>query len=380
MLPSYAVTAALAFAAASFVAIAIAVPYLIIHWRRTGTFGWGSTLILFGTVVYAFALGGYTMLPLPDFAERCQAAIANNWVPFGFVQDARDAAAGVGSATLRQVVAQLLLNIALFVPMGMFVRQLMTKRIVPTVLIGFAVSVLIEVTQLTAVFGLFPCQWRIFDVDDLLMNTLGALIGALFAPLLRFVPGQPSTDPADRLRPREHTRMRSAAAVLIDIAVLTAVPVMVSFVTTVLSQAMTGTVTPDTAVTDVSYSVTAALIVLLNLVLMLARGTTFGEWTTWTAVVRNDSGDAPSVGRRLARFATSILIVGFWVIGSDINDALSDQVAQGNAVAIITGLAIGAVALLSIPYAIAWVIVLIASRRTLTDHIAGTRQVDVRAR
>lgn len=379
MLSSYASTALLAFAAAMLVAIAIAVPYVIIHWRRTGTFGWGSTLILFGSIVYAFALGGYTMLPLPDFADRCQIPIENRWIPFGSVQDVQDAIAGVGNATPRQAVAQLLLNVALFVPLGMFVRQLVTKRVLPTVLIGFAVSALIEVTQLTAAFGLFPCQWRIFDVDDLLTNTTGALTGALLAPLLKFVPGQPSTHPSERLRPRDHTRMRTVAAVLIDLLVLSAIPVMVSFVVTGLGQAMTGTVMRGSAVADATYFVTAVLIVLLNLVVMIARGTTIGEWTTWTAVVRAHDGAVPGVGRRIARFATSILIAGVWVIGGDVSDSLTNSVVHGSVVAMVISLTVSAIALLSIPYAVAWVIVLLTSGRTLTDVFAGTRQVDARA-
>jgi glycopeptide antibiotics resistance protein len=44
-----------------------------------------------------------------------------------------------------------------------------------------ATSLAIELTQLIGVWGLFPCAHRLFDVDDLLLNTAGATLGSLVA-------------------------------------------------------------------------------------------------------------------------------------------------------------------------------------------------------
>src|SRR5699024_12722265 len=41
-----------------------------------------------------------------------------------------------------------------------------------------------EITQLTGVYGIYNCPYRIFDVDDLLLNSTGALVGFLLAPIL----------------------------------------------------------------------------------------------------------------------------------------------------------------------------------------------------
>lgn len=48
-------------------------------------------------------------------------------------------------------------------------------------LAGLATSLAIELTQLIGVWGLFPCAHRLFDVDDLLLNTAGATLGSLVA-------------------------------------------------------------------------------------------------------------------------------------------------------------------------------------------------------
>lgn len=65
----------------------------------------------------------------------------------------------------------LLMNIVLFVPLGMMIPLLWKKgaSLLQTTFIGFSFSLLIEMSQLF--------NWRATDIDDLLMNTLGTVIG-----------------------------------------------------------------------------------------------------------------------------------------------------------------------------------------------------------
>ncbi len=57
---------------------------------------------------------------------------------------------------------------------------------------GLAASLLIEVSQLTGLFGIYPYAYRCCDVDDVITNTLGAALGWVCAWLLGRVvpPGQ----------------------------------------------------------------------------------------------------------------------------------------------------------------------------------------------
>ncbi|PLV99277.1 hypothetical protein BRL53_08395 [Corynebacterium ulcerans] len=75
-------------------------------------------------------------------------------------------------------------NIAFFVPFGMLayvwfhqLRGAGTRMVLWSTLTGFLVSLAIEVSQF-----LFSLGYS--DIDDLLMNTLGAFVGALFAKML----------------------------------------------------------------------------------------------------------------------------------------------------------------------------------------------------
>ena len=106
-----------------------------------------------------------------------------------FADDIRRAAerggyAGLGTPSellTNQAFLQVVLNVVLFLPFGVFVRLITHRGVLVATVLGFAVSLLIEVTQLTGVWGVYPCAYRLFDVDDLLTNTLGAFLGAVLS-------------------------------------------------------------------------------------------------------------------------------------------------------------------------------------------------------
>ena len=171
----------------SVVAVLLFIPVAAVQYRRDGRLGAGDLMVLVGAAVYGVSLWTYTLLPLPDVGDyACQQAQTQ---VMAFADDIRRAAerggyAGLGtpSELLRnQAFLQVVLNVVLFLPFGVFVRLITHRGVVVATVLGFAVSLLIEVTQLTGVWGVYPCAYRLFDVDDLLTNTLGAFLGALLS-------------------------------------------------------------------------------------------------------------------------------------------------------------------------------------------------------
>jgi glycopeptide antibiotics resistance protein len=69
-------------------------------------------------------------------------------------------------------------NIALFVPFGFFASCSSSLRPKTIVIMGFLLSLCIEIVQL------FFVPFRAFDVDDILLNTLGTIIGVVLFRLL----------------------------------------------------------------------------------------------------------------------------------------------------------------------------------------------------
>ena len=76
---------------------------------------------------------------------------------------------------------QVIFNIFLILPIGFFTAILFRLNFLKVFLLSFGVSLFFEMIQATGIFGVLPCPYRLFDVDDLMLNTLGALIGFVCA-------------------------------------------------------------------------------------------------------------------------------------------------------------------------------------------------------
>ena len=49
------------------------------------------------------------------------------------------------------------------------------------IVLTFLLSLTIELAQLTGLFFIYPGSYRLFDVDDLMLNTLGGFTGTVLA-------------------------------------------------------------------------------------------------------------------------------------------------------------------------------------------------------
>ncbi|WP_052254632.1 VanZ family protein [Salinicoccus sp. YB14-2] len=80
-------------------------------------------------------------------------------------------------ATPRGIVNSLVMNIILFIPFGFFL-YILTRRVLLTTVLACLVSILIEVLQYVLPIG------RISNIDDVILNTLGGIIGMLCGVLV----------------------------------------------------------------------------------------------------------------------------------------------------------------------------------------------------
>ncbi len=192
------------------------VPYVAVLYRRRGELGLTPALAGVAVLVYAASLVTYTLLPLPAVGPGfcVSGGKAAQLRPGQFLSDiTAGGTTGLAGLLGDRAFQGAVLNVLLFLPLGAFLRHLGRRSWAVTAAVGFAVSLTIELTQLTGDWFLFPCSYRIFDVDDLLLNTTGALVGALLAPALRLVPGQRHADPAE---PRPVTARRRLLGMLCD--------------------------------------------------------------------------------------------------------------------------------------------------------------------
>jgi len=133
--------------------------------------------VIFG--IYITCLVDITLFPFPYQKYLIQVMIedhlgyTNNFVPFEvFVDSIRY---GSFSIALKQVGG----NIVLFMPLGFALPVLNPKiKKSKTILVGFTVSLGIEIIQGTTGFFI-GYNYRSCDIDDLLLNTFGTVLGVI---------------------------------------------------------------------------------------------------------------------------------------------------------------------------------------------------------
>ena len=180
-----------------FIAAAFTLPYMVYQYRAYGTIPWFKTFMVFAFIFYLLCAYFMVILPLPVDREAFVPAAAHpQLAPFKFV---RDIAASTSldptsaSSWLRFVrtpsVYVFLFNLLLTMPFGGFLRYFFHRRWWQVLLMGFGLSLFFELSQLTGLFGLYAHPYRLFDVDDFIQNTTGAMLGFWVSiPLCHFLP------------------------------------------------------------------------------------------------------------------------------------------------------------------------------------------------
>ncbi|MFF3063824.1 VanZ family protein [Oerskovia sp. NPDC057915] len=356
-------------------------PVVVWQYRRYGRLSGLRLLGSAAVAVYGVALVAYTLLPLPsgDLAQWCtQHGFSGPQLnPFQFVEDIRRDTAGLSAAaTLRSpAVLQTVFNVVLFVPWGVLVRRFFGWRLPLTVASAFAASLLIETTQGTGIFGLIPCSYRLADVDDLLTNTLGGLVGALIAPVvLRWMPR--STDlAAQRGVPRRVTVWRRWLGMLLDAALVSAVGFVLVLSYRVVLVAVGREVPLGQGPVEVLLGTVVPVVLVLFVPPFLGSGASWGQRAMWLEPRwAPDTAEGPigpdglgrgTTARRAVRGLSTGGLWGLCLILADLPAGLLPDVA-----APLGGL-VAFVAVVSVLFT--------RDRRGLSGVVSGARVVDARS-
>jgi glycopeptide antibiotics resistance protein len=223
MLSSYLESVRTGFAAFVGVGVLVLLPLVALHYYRFGRVEPRRAVVLYGLLAYGLVALALIFLPFPSALE-CTGERMLSTTPFQWVTDMRNNMAangrsGVGAAVTSTAFVQQAFNVALFVPLGVVLRRSYGRGPLAVIAIGLGISLAVEVVQYTGNLGAYPCPYRIADVDDLISNTTGALLGWMIAPVALVVPAVPdpdaSTAPLDTV-----TVPRRLLALLVDVIIL----------------------------------------------------------------------------------------------------------------------------------------------------------------
>ena len=191
-----------------FIAALITLPYLIYQYRKYGSIPALHTLVVYSFVLYLLIAYFMVILPLPADHNAYVAYAAHPQLqPFHTLQlilatnpPTLDNPSSWISWLKSPDIYEAFFNVLLLVPLGVYLRYYFRRTFPQTLLIGFATTLFFELSQLTGLWGLYVHPYRLFDVDDLILNTLGAMVGYLVAgPLLRTLPNVRLTNDQARI-------------------------------------------------------------------------------------------------------------------------------------------------------------------------------------
>lgn len=286
------------------------VPVLVVQQRRYGRLDARRILGAAALAVYGVTLLAYTLLPLPagDLVAWCAAHGVDGaeLVPFHSLADIRGDTAGLSvAATLRStVVLQVVFNVLLFVPWGVLARRYLGWGVLASTASALAASAMIELTQYSGIFGAIGCSYRVADVDDLLTNTLGGLLGALAAPVvLRWMPQSRSLR-GHRLEPQPVTVWRRWLGMTVDVFAMFVLGVVLELGLRVATLLVTGEMPGERGWPDVVAGTAVPALVVILVPPWWGSGASLGQRAVWLEPRWPDGAGGlvrGTLGRRVAR-------------------------------------------------------------------------------
>ncbi|UUD42126.1 VanZ family protein [Bacillus pumilus] len=138
-----------------------------------------KSIFIFVFFAYISGLLYVTLFPIPIDVDLINDRISegfeeeNNFIPLRSIINI------ISESSLTTILTQIGGNLLLLFPLAIFIQLVfnnLTLKIRGVFIIGFLSSLIIEMSQLT-ISNLIGFTYRSFDVDDLILNTLGFFIG-----------------------------------------------------------------------------------------------------------------------------------------------------------------------------------------------------------
>lgn len=173
------------------------IPIAIQQYRKHGNLKIRRNIVLASFILYFITAWFMTILPLPSIEDVMQMEpIKPNLRPFLFVEAFLKSSGFVLTqpgtwlpAIRHSSFYTVAFNVVLTIPFGVYLRKYFKLRLPWVIFSGFCLSLFYELTQYTGLYGIYPQAYRFADVDDLIVNTLGAVLGYfLTVPLNQLLP------------------------------------------------------------------------------------------------------------------------------------------------------------------------------------------------
>lgn len=218
------------------IAFILTLPYLIYQYRKYGSIPFLRSAIFYSFILYLLCTYFLVILPLPSIEMvRSLTTPTMQLVPFDFIKDLSSISFNWTNFSSYINLIQnpafyiAAFNILLTIPFGVYLRYYFECKWYQVLLFSFLLSLFFEITQLTGLYGIYPRPYRLFDVDDLILNTLGGLLGFIIAPIFSLIlPTRKELDEKSLKKGKRVTIIRRALSYCIDSFFLAILIIIVS--------------------------------------------------------------------------------------------------------------------------------------------------------
>ena len=155
-----------------FIAAVFTFPYVMVQYHRYGSVSKYRSLIIYSFILYMLIAYFMVILPLPDRASTVGNTLQDhlNLIPFRQIwlywHDRAVNLPAILAYMKSMALWQLLFNILLTVPFGVYMHYYFNKSLKRTILLSFLLSLFYELSQLTALFGIYPGPYRLAELPS----------------------------------------------------------------------------------------------------------------------------------------------------------------------------------------------------------------------
>ena len=286
----------------------LSLPFLFHHYRKYGSITFLRFLLVFSFFFYLLCIYFLVILPLPTRGEvQNYSGAYYNLKPFFVVPEIfmsgnfnivkPDSYVFI----LNQKYLEPLFNILMTIPFGIYLRYYFKCSFFKTLVLSFLLSLFFELTQLTGLYSLYSRPYRLCDINDLINNTTGGVIGFLIAPLFGLIlPDRDKID--DKSYSRGHTVsvLRKGVSLIIDYFII----IFICVVSILLFH-----------LKNIEYLYVGLSLFTFVFISYFSSGYTFGKWLLNYRLISDDmSGSIPFYKYLIKWFILHFIILNGWFI------------------------------------------------------------------
>ena len=184
------------------ISLIFTIPFILHNYHKYGSISPFRVLIIYSFILYMITIYFLVILSLPNKSDVIQKEGMIRLIPLGFISDfIRETSFVLNDpSTYLKALSEpcfytVIFNLFMTIPFGMYMRYYFKYNLKETIILSFILSLFFEITQLTGLYHIYPYAYRVFDVDDLIINTLGGIIGYAFMGIVdNFLPTREEID------------------------------------------------------------------------------------------------------------------------------------------------------------------------------------------